>query len=44
MAPTSATGSQATMALSTNRKTMEADQEFETLKSRLLQLSPTQVP
>jgi cytochrome c biogenesis protein len=44
LAPTSTAGSQATMALSTNRKTMEADQEFETLKSRLLQLSPTQVP
>ena len=44
LAPTSAAGSQATMALSTNRKTLEADQEFEMLKSRLLQLSPTQVP
>lgn len=39
LAPGSDTGSKATMALSTNRKTMEADQEFETLKSRLLQLS-----
>ncbi len=33
-----ATGTQATLALSTNRKTMEADKEFETLKSRLLLL------
>jgi cytochrome c biogenesis protein len=39
LAPGSDTGSKATMALSTNRKTMEADEEFETLKSRLLQLS-----
>jgi len=31
----------ATMALSTNRKTMEADQEFETLKNRLLLLPTT---
>jgi cytochrome c biogenesis protein len=44
LAPTSTAGSQATMALSSNRKTMEADQEFEMLKSRLLQLSSTQVP
>ena len=39
LAPSSDTGSKAMMALSTNRKTMEADEEFETLKSRLLQLS-----
>jgi cytochrome c biogenesis protein len=40
LAPTAGHGSQATMALSTNRKTLEADTEFDTLKSRLLQLSP----
>lgn len=33
------TGTHATMALSTNRKTLEADKEFEVLKSRLLLLS-----
>lgn len=38
-----ATGSRASMALSTNRKTMEADEEFETLKTRLLQLSTTKI-
>lgn len=31
---------QASMALSTNRKTMEADQEFETLKTQLLKVNP----
>jgi cytochrome c biogenesis protein len=30
----------ATMALSSNRKTMDGDKEFEMLKSRLLQESP----
>lgn len=34
-----ATGTQATLALSTNRKTMEVDKEFTQLKSRLLLLS-----
>lgn len=38
LAPSPVSGSQASMALSTNRKTMEADEEFETLRSRLLQL------
>jgi hypothetical protein len=28
------------MALSSNRKTMEADQEFETLKTQLLKVTP----
>jgi cytochrome c biogenesis protein len=37
--PGSATGTQATLALSTNRKTMEVDKEFTQLKSRLLLLS-----
>ena len=32
--------SHATMALSTNRKTMDGDKEFEMLKTRLLQVSP----
>ena len=36
-APDSAGHSQATMALSTNRKTMDGDQEFEMLKTKLLQ-------
>jgi cytochrome c biogenesis protein len=31
---------QASMALSSNRKTMEADQEFETLKTQLLKVTP----
>lgn len=43
LAPADGAGSVATMALSSNRKTLEADQEFETLKSRLLQLSTNQV-
>ena len=33
----SAQNSQATMALSTNRKTMDGDKEFEMLKTKLLQ-------
>ena len=32
--------SQATMALSTNRKTMDGDQEFDMLKTKLLQAAP----
>ena len=39
LAPTGggdAHGSQATMALSTNRKTMDGDREFEQLKTTLL--------
>ena len=32
-----ANSSQATMALSTNRKTMDGDKEFEMLKTKLLQ-------
>ncbi len=35
--PESRAGSQATMALSTNRKTMDGDKEFEMLKTKLLQ-------
>ncbi|WP_342132855.1 cytochrome c biogenesis protein ResB [Hydrogenophaga sp. OTU3427] len=35
-----ATGTQATMALSTNRKTMDGDREFDLLKSRLIQAHP----
>ncbi|MFW5332747.1 cytochrome c biogenesis protein ResB [Hydrogenophaga sp. ZJX-1] len=38
LAPAGAGHSQATMALSSNRKTMEADQEFEVLKSQLLKV------
>jgi cytochrome c biogenesis protein len=34
-----ANGAQATMALSSNRKTMEADQEFAELKTQLLKVS-----
>ena len=30
------TGAKATMALSTNRKTLDADREFEQLRSKLL--------
>jgi cytochrome c biogenesis protein len=33
-------GSSATMALSSNRKTMESDQEFDVLKTQLLKVSP----
>ncbi|GAB3475874.1 cytochrome c biogenesis protein ResB [Polaromonas eurypsychrophila] len=36
--PESSPGSQATMALSTNRQTMEVDREFEMLKTKLLQV------
>jgi len=35
--PESASSSQATMALSTNRKTLDGDKEFEMLKTKLLQ-------
>jgi cytochrome c biogenesis protein len=38
LAPQGATGSQAHMALSSNRKTMEADDEFEVLKRQLLKV------
>jgi cytochrome c biogenesis protein len=38
LAPAGAAGALATMALSSNRKTMEADQEFEMLKSQLLKV------
>ena len=38
LSPAGAGQSQATMALSSNRKTMEADQEFEMLKSQLLKV------
>ena len=31
-------GARATMALSSNRKTMDADKEFDMLKSRLIQV------
>ncbi len=40
LAPSPDGGAQATMALSVNRKTMEADQEFEILKTQLLRVSP----
>jgi cytochrome c biogenesis protein len=38
LAPTAAGGSQASMALSSNRKTMESDQEFDVLKTKLLKV------
>jgi cytochrome c biogenesis protein len=38
--PESGQGSHATMALSTNRKTMDGDKEFEMLKTKLLQVTP----
>ena len=38
LAPRADGHSQASMALSSNRKTMEADQEFEVLKSQLLKV------
>jgi cytochrome c biogenesis protein len=38
--PESAQSSLATMALSTNRKTMDGDKEFEMLKTKLLQVTP----
>jgi cytochrome c biogenesis protein len=37
--PESKTGSYATMALSTNRKTMDGDKEFDMLKTKLLQVA-----
>ncbi len=40
LSPSATQGSQATMALSTNRKTLDGDKEFDLLKSRLLQVSP----
>jgi len=40
LAPSSGDGvTQATMALSTNRKTLDADREFDSLKNRLLQVN-----
>lgn len=41
LSPEPGQGSRATMALSSNRKTLETDQEFETLKTRLFPLSST---
>ncbi len=38
LAPTGEGLSQASMALSSNRKTMESDQEFEVLKTKLLKV------
>ena len=38
LAPTGGQGSQASMALSLNRKTMEADREFDLLKTQLLKV------
>ena len=40
LAPAGEQDSQATMALSSNRKTMESDQEFDVLKSQLLKVNP----
>ena len=40
LVPAGSDRAQATMALSSNRKTMDADQEFETLKTQLLKVSP----
>ncbi len=40
LSPAGAGGAQARMALSTNRKTMDADQEFERLKTQLLKVNP----
>jgi cytochrome c biogenesis protein len=40
LAPAGDGRAQASMALSSNRKTMEADQEFETLKTQLLKVTP----
>jgi cytochrome c biogenesis protein len=40
LAPAGEGRSQASMALSSNRKTMEADQEFDVLKSQLLKVTP----
>ena len=39
LTPTDGTSTQATMALSSNRKTMESDQEFELLKTQLLKVN-----
>ncbi|MBA4261146.1 MAG: cytochrome C biogenesis protein ResB [Comamonadaceae bacterium] len=39
LAPSGDSSAQASMALSTNRKTMEADQEFEMLKTQLLKVN-----
>ena len=39
LSPAGEGAAQASMALSSNRKTMEADQEFETLKTQLLKVS-----
>jgi cytochrome c biogenesis protein len=38
LAPSAEQSSNATMALSSNRKTMEADREFELLKTQLLKV------
>ena len=38
LAPSTEQSSTATMALSSNRKTMEADREFELLKTQLLKV------
>jgi cytochrome c biogenesis protein len=40
LTPSGEQAAQASMALSTNRKTMEADREFDMLKSQLLKVSP----
>ena len=40
LSPVGERSSQAQMALSSNRKTMESDQEFEVLKSQLLKVNP----
>jgi cytochrome c biogenesis protein len=40
LSPAGERSSQAQMALSSNRKTMESDQEFEVLKSQLLKVNP----
>ncbi|MFN3494173.1 MAG: cytochrome c biogenesis protein ResB [Hydrogenophaga sp.] len=40
LAPSGEQAAQASMALSSNRKTLEADKEFEVLKSQLLKVTP----
>jgi cytochrome c biogenesis protein len=40
LSPSGERSSQAQMALSSNRKTMESDQEFDVLKSQLLKVNP----
>jgi len=40
LSPSGEQGSQARMALSSNRKTMDADREFELLKTQLLKVQP----